>query len=439
LRAGETAPADLPMLPDPPARGGGWLRWLAPRLFDPLPTAVYAATLIFYYAGKFEDHGVLFTTAQDLVFGGVVLALVALDRLEYGLFGETPARRAGAPLLIVRLLLVGLALASGGPWWGGWLVPLVIVAGFTYFEGRGGFILAGLVSAGFISLYVGITADDVLWTVTMYLVVLALGVAVARTITDERASRRRAEALHADLTVAYHQLQEQAGHLLATWQDRNQLARDVHDSLGHYLTALNLQIAKALAYRAVDPAVADEALHNAQAIAREALADVRSTMGALQTGQDRFTLPAALERLCRRLAGSPVRLELSVAGAEAGFSPPALLALYRVAQEGLTNVQKHAQAQQAALVLRFTADAAILDLTDDGRGFAVAAPGTGEHPGGYGLQSMRERLEWVGGVLTISSAPGAGTWLQASVPRSAAAVAPGSPAPRPPELAVVAS
>jgi two-component system, NarL family, sensor kinase len=91
-----------------------------------------------------------------------------------------------------------------------------------------------------------------------------------------------------------------------------------------------------------------------------------------------------------------------------------MIALYRIAQEALQNVVKHAQATQAEVELRCDAASALLRVTDDGRGFDTGAPPGGE--ASYGLRSMTERAEVIGGRLTVTSRPGIGTTVTATVP-----------------------
>jgi signal transduction histidine kinase len=112
------------------------------------------------------------------------------------------------------------------------------------------------------------------------------------------------------------------------------------------------------------------------------------------------------------------QLILRVEGHEEGFSKQRLLTLYRVVQEGLTNIRKHAQAHNVQLDLCFGEQEAVLSLHDDGRGFDPSM----QH-NGYGLQGIQERLEIIGGMLTIESesgtgsAPGKGTRLNVRVPK----------------------
>jgi signal transduction histidine kinase len=207
---------------------------------------------------------------------------------------------------------------------------------------------------------------------------------------------------------------------LATTEERNRLARDIHDSLGHYLTVTNVQIAKALAFQYRDPLIAEQAMRHAKDTAHEALRAVRQSVGALRTTRDTFVFAPALTALVERTRTDGCEIAVHVEGNEAFFSTETLTALYYVTQEGLTNIQKHARATDVAIDVSFIESEASLTIRDNGSGFLVAAIEDTEHgaDGGYGLHSMRERLTRVGGRLIIASHPGAGTTLSVFAPRT---------------------
>jgi signal transduction histidine kinase len=219
--------------------------------------------------------------------------------------------------------------------------------------------------------------------VLMFCVGLVLALAMAEIATGAR----QTQAQLAEMSVE---------------RERARLARDIHDSLGHHLTVIAVQLAKSAAFRERDPQAADQAVADAQRSARHALADVRSSVRALRT--DTFDLPAALADLARDSAA-----ELTVVGTVNG-SRPALTTLYRAAQESLTNARRHAQASTVSMTLTFGRGDAQLEVVDDGRGFA---PGEAE---GFGLQGMRERAQLVGGRVEVDSRPGAGTRVTVTVP-----------------------
>jgi signal transduction histidine kinase len=159
-------------------------------------------------------------------------------------------------------------------------------------------------------------------------------------------------------------------------------------------------------------------VREAKQLAGEALRDVRRSVGTLRATPPAapVALDAALTTLVENMRASPVTIQLQITGASPTRAPAAQQALYRVAQESLTNVQKHAGATTVAVRLVFSATATCLEVADNGRGFDPTASAD-EGPGaGYGLRGLRERLAEVGGQLAIRSAPGAGTTVRACVP-----------------------
>lgn len=132
---------------------------------------------------------------------------------------------------------------------------------------------------------------------------------------------------------------------------------------------------------------------------------------------DDLGLVAALQRLLDDVAGrSAVDTSLGVTGRERRLPSPAELALFRVAQEAVSNAERHAAPTRIAVGLGFEAGRVRLLVTDDGRGFDPADPAAGRRRGSLGMSGMGERLQLAGGSLTVHSAPGAGTTVEAVVP-----------------------
>ncbi len=252
-------------------------------------------------------------------------------------------------------------------------------------------------------------------TYLLFGVALVLTTAMAQVVQRERANRQQAEQLLRELEAAHHQLLASHAQVaeLATVAERNRLARDIHDSLGHYLTVISVQLEKAQLVIDEDLAAVRGAIGNAKRLADQALSDVRHSVGALRRDQAPFRLRPALEQLVVNLHVMPVQIRLSIAGEEQGFSGQQLLALYRAVQEGLTNVQRHARAREMHVSLELGEREARLILEDDG----VGLPGNGVTGKGFGLRGVMERLELVSGRLSVADAPGGGTRLVVTIPR----------------------
>jgi signal transduction histidine kinase len=224
----------------------------------------------------------------------------------------------------------------------------------------------------------------------------------------EREQRARAE-----LAAAHEQLRGYAAQAeeLATTRERNRVARDIHDGLGHHLTVVQMQVRAARAVLADDPARADAVLAKAEDSARDALEEVRRSVAALREQRVRPPLRAALEALTAEASAAGVPTRLVVSGEERPLPADTEESLFRAAQEALTNVRKHADAGSATVVLDFRGPAAVrLEVCDDGRGL------DGGGDAGFGLVGIRERTARLGGRLDVTSAPGAGTTLLVEVP-----------------------
>jgi signal transduction histidine kinase len=223
---------------------------------------------------------------------------------------------------------------------------------------------------------------------------------------------KREQRSRGELAVAHTKLQDYAvqAERLATAQERNRVARDIHDGLGHSLTVVQMQVKAARAVLPTDPGKADAVLAKAQEQAETALADVRRSVRALREPRSVPALPEALKALTEETSATGVPATLTVSGVERPLPDEAREALYRAAQEGLTNVRKHAQAGRVDVVLAYADGAVRVEIRDDGTGT------DGAPTSGFGLLGLRERAEHLGGKLAVTSAPGQGCALSMEVP-----------------------
>jgi signal transduction histidine kinase len=200
---------------------------------------------------------------------------------------------------------------------------------------------------------------------------------------------------------------------LAALRERERLARDLHDSLGHALVAISVQLEAIQRLYRVDPERAAAQVDALKGLTRSAMDELRRSLEGLRApGLGERPLAEALRALSVETGErTGLNVACQVAGDAQRLSPPVAEALWRTAQEALTNVARHAQARRVDVRLEVSPTAAVLRVSDDGRGLAKdGEPG----PARYGLQGLRERLEGVGGELRLHSA--GGLTVEARVP-----------------------
>jgi signal transduction histidine kinase len=197
-------------------------------------------------------------------------------------------------------------------------------------------------------------------------------------------------------------------------EERARVARELHDSTAQILTAVMLQL-RAAAHESRSPEL-DARIATLRELASEALEEVRSLSHTMHPRVlDDLGLAAALEWLARQTrAEEPFDVRVAADEGEPGIPEHLASVLYRVAQEALRNAARHAEAHHVEVTLRREIGAATLEVVDDGRGFDLRR--AEERRPGMGLFSMRERVGLVNGRLVVSSAPGMGTRVVATVP-----------------------
>ena len=199
---------------------------------------------------------------------------------------------------------------------------------------------------------------------------------------------------------------------LASLAERERIGRDLHDLLGHTLSlvALKSDLAARLVER--DPAAARGEIAGVSRVARDALAQVRSAVSGIRAAGLAAELASA--KLLLECDGVALRHDWDEQGLPgAALPPPVETALAMVLREAATNIQRHARARHAEVVLRADGDGVALRISDDGRGGALVP--------GNGLAGMRERVEALGGQLRIGAGDVRGTVLEAWLPLEAPA------------------
>ncbi|HKA19362.1 MAG TPA: histidine kinase [Blastocatellia bacterium] len=359
----------------------------APRAFTPvrlvLLIAAGLAYVIFgtYWFARCRRTGKLlwsaaYFAAQLLVSATIIYLLPsgAIFLITLPLAGQSVVLLSSRWAVLVVCL--GIFLMMVAPiWWRGGVAPALIV---------GMIFLAGIVFV----------------------------VVFTRIAVNERQARAEVERLAAEVGEANRKLREYAAQVdeLATVRERNRLAREIHDSLGHYLTVVNVQIEAA---RAVidDRERSLDVLRKAQALTQDGLTEVRRSVAALRsTAAEHRPLPELLQLLVSECQSAGIDARLTVEGVPRELSSQVELTMYRAAQEGLTNVRKHAHATSVAITLDYVkADAIRLLIKDDGIG-------GGDGAGGFGLLGVRERALLLGGEVRIHTSDEGGFALEVCVP-----------------------
>lgn len=227
------------------------------------------------------------------------------------------------------------------------------------------------------------------------------------TVLSERQSRE-------ELAIANEKLRQYALRIenQATLEERNRIAREIHDSLGHSLTALNLQLETALKLYQGNPEKAQSFLTRAKELGSKALQDVRQSVSTMRSHPlQNKSLAEAIENLAEDFQRSNDIVLNRHIYLEDDLAPEVTATIYRIIQEALTNIYKHANATEVNLSVDINRGSLCIMIQDNGRGFDLEQNTTG-----FGLQSMRDRALSLGGKFNINSAFGCGCQITIDIP-----------------------
>ena len=328
------------------------------------------------------------------------------------------ARRRHPPVVVaVAAAAAGCYLAAGYPY-GPVFLPAVVALGSAVLHGRRRttYLVAAAAVVALLVLHLvrlgvaGVAASTSTWT-ALFAWVSGLAAVVAGCEWWRARRERGAQALR-----VREETQRRQG-----VEERLSIARELHDALGHHVSLINIQAGVALALFDRDPDQARTALAAIKGSSRELLGEMRSTLGVLRgVDEDPARAPVAgLDRLPllvaeHRTAGLEVDLHLALHHGETDGDvvvPPSVEhAVFRIVQESLTNVRKHAGVTRAAVRIGTEGDRLIVEVTDPGRG-----PTAGSDEG-RGLVGMRERAAALGGTLTTGRPADGGFGVRAELP-----------------------
>jgi signal transduction histidine kinase len=194
--------------------------------------------------------------------------------------------------------------------------------------------------------------------------------------------------------------------------ERQRLARDIHDTLAQHFTSIIIHLSAA---KHSNPEAVQSEVQQAEDAAREGLDEIRRIVWDMQPEQiERASLVEAVEELAARWsAENSVLVKMKVTGTPRSLPSSAETALLRISQEAMHNINKHAQAKNVNITFSFMEDIFVMDIADDGLGFDPSKTSDG-----FGLKTMRDRIEELSGILTIESERGGGTAIAVSLPIS---------------------
>jgi PAS domain S-box-containing protein len=222
--------------------------------------------------------------------------------------------------------------------------------------------------------------------------------------------------LHAQLRHLTHQI------LLAQEEERKQISRQLHDEISQILVGINVQLDALAVAASIDPRTLKKRIDKTQRqVARSIEVVHRFARGLRPALLDDLGLIPALRSLVKDLSGRKgLRIHFAAFAGVESLDSVRRTVVYRVAQEALTNVVRHANARQATLRISRAADAVRIEIVDDGKSFSADRALAARHGGHLGLLGMRERVEIVGGRFDVKSAPGKGTRVTAVIPMDSA-------------------
>ena len=357
--------------------------------------ALSAVTLALYVKGYTLLGGVFKRYAKAVNFALLILLVLTIEFLLRGSNG----------IWLISMPLVALAATDLPPLWR-WPVYLAVLVG-----------MAAPIYIANDSLSVALFALLSFSPAVVFVIVFV------RLTQQAEIAQVKAESLAAQLAEANTRLSAFAvqAEELATTKERNRLAREIHDNLGHFLTVANVQIKAAQAVMDKDPERARGALDHAARLTQEGLTAVRHSVAALRESPlAGVPLPEALAALAAETQAAGIVTQLTVTGAPRPLDSRAELTLYRAAQEGLTNVRKHARASRVDVALAYDDPAAVsLTVRDNGvgrRAGSIQEGGHNEVEPGFGLLGLGERARQLGGHLLTEDLADGGYQLTLRLP-----------------------
>jgi signal transduction histidine kinase len=255
--------------------------------------------------------------------------------------------------------------------------------------------------------------DELVASMPIFLAGQMFIVAFTQMAANEEKARKQVERLVDEVAAANERLREYALQVeeLTITKERNRMAREIHDGVGHHLTTVNIQIKAAEAVMEKDPQKALEALKIAQNQAQQALVDVRQSVATLRRSPEEYLpLRQRIEKIVSDSQSDGLNIHFACEGHPRSLSPQVELTLYRAVQEGINNTHKHAQASELDIKLWYTDNQTILlEMKDNGIGISNIKEG-------FGLLGLKERANLLHGELDIRSGKQKGFSIRLEIP-----------------------
>jgi signal transduction histidine kinase len=390
---------------------------------NPRITIGRASSLAFALLVLASYFAMFSSTAQKSIslMGLGLVMFLGVAYIAIGIYGYNFASDNPDPLMHLIYFLIQIPLGaaivylSGGAGFNALILLPLVGHSVILLSRRGELVTNGAISLAYIiavRLY-SPNWDAVFSGVPTFLAGVVFILVFTQMAISEQRARSEVEHLVDELGAANQRLREFAiqAEDFATIKERNRLAREIHDGLGHYLTAIHMQIQAARAVLGPTTPQADQALATAQKLAQEALVDVRQSVAALRaSAEENRPLDQSITQLIEDCLKDQVKTHFEVSGSPRTLSPQTHLTLFRAAQEAINNVSKHANATDVSIALNYTVDGQVkLFIRDNGLG-------TDHFDGGFGLLGLQERANLLGGTIDIVSAVGQGFSLELVVP-----------------------
>ena len=388
------------------------MKWFSDRVFrwtDVASVVVVTASLLSAYA---TNPSLTWTT--DLLLLGLSVVYVLLGTVGFTSLVMGNSNKIFLYFAVQIVLVTAIVYFSRG---GAGLAIVMVAAEAGWLSWQYSVALSVILITMVMAVY-QITFED--WSNTTqaffnYGSALIFVLIFIRVLGRAERTNMENERLAAELREANNKLREYSvqAEELATTKERNRMAREIHDSLGHYFTVVNVQIEAARAVMDTDPQRSREALQKAQSLTKEGLNEVRRSISTLRVSPlEKQSLVEALHGLAEENRNAGIVTELYLQGDPVPLEAPVELTLYRVVQEGLTNIRKHACASKADVRLDYRVPKWVsLIIEDNGIGKTTSS----DSPG-FGLIGMRERINLLNGTFEVESAMGQGFTVRVELP-----------------------